>query len=73
MTSAFTYDEAWQYQNGTYTTGYAQVSGQVQELDNSDLSRLTLKYDNQFANKDRYTDESGGQVFNNLLMFNLIL
>jgi hypothetical protein len=71
MTSAFTYDEAWQYQNGTYTTGYAQVSGQVQELDNTDLSRLTLKYDNQFANKDRYTDESGGQVFNNLLLDNL--
>jgi hypothetical protein len=71
MTSAATYDEAWQYQNGTYTTGYAQVSGQIQELDNTDLSRLTLKYDNQFANKNRYTDESGGQVFNNLLLDNL--
>ena len=71
MTSAATYDEAWQYQNGTYTTGYAQVSGQIQELDNTDLSRLTLKYDNQFANKNRYTSESGDQVFNNLLLDNL--
>ena len=71
MTSGYLYDEGWQYQNGTYTTGYAQSSGQVQELDNTDLSRLTLKYDSTFANKNRYTDESGGQVFNNLLIDNL--
>ena len=29
MTSGYTYDEGWQYQNGTYTTGYAQVSGHL--------------------------------------------
>ena len=71
MTSGYTYDEGWQYQNGTYTTGYAQSSGTVQELDNTDLSRLTLKYDNTFSNKDRYTSENGDQVFNNLLIDNL--
>jgi hypothetical protein len=28
-----TYDDGWQYQNGTYTTGYAQSSGTMQTLD----------------------------------------
>lgn len=71
MTSGYTYDEGWQYQNGTYTTGYAQSPGTVQELDNTDLSRLTLKYNNSFGNLNRYTSENGDQVFNNLVCDNL--
>ena len=71
MTSGYTNDEGWQYQNGTYTTGYAQPAGIVQELVHADLGRLTLTYDNPFGNKNRYTSENGDQVFNNLLVDNL--
>jgi hypothetical protein len=60
-TNNFTYDEGWHYQNGTYTTGYAQGSGTVQTLDETDLTRETLLYNNEYGNKNRFTDGLGGQ------------
>ena len=60
-TSNFTYDEGWHYQAGTYTTGYAQISGIVQQLDESDLTRETLVYNNIHGNKNRFTDSNGNQ------------
>jgi len=49
------------YQAGVYTTGYAQGSGTIQQLDESDLSRETLLYNNEHGNKNRFTDSLGGQ------------
>jgi len=60
-TSYRTYDDAWQYQAGTYTTDYGQGVGSVQQLDESDLASETLLYDNQHGNKFRYTDGNGNQ------------
>ncbi len=62
-TSNFTYDEGWHYQAGTYTTGFAQSSGIVQQLDETDLTRETLVYDNIWSNKQRFTDSQGGQDY----------
>lgn len=60
-TANFTYDEGWHYQAGTYTTGYAQGAGTVQQLDETDLTRETLLYNNEYGNKNRFTDGLGGQ------------
>lgn len=60
-TSNFTYDEGYHYQAGIYTTGYAQGSGTIQQLDETDLSRETLLYNNEYGNKNRFTDSLGGQ------------
>ena len=62
-TSNFTYDEGWHYQAGTYTNGYSQGSGNVQELDESDLLRETLIYNNIHGNTNRFTDGLGGQDY----------
>jgi len=62
-TSNFTYDEGWHYQAGTYTNGYAQGSGNVQELDESDLLRETLIYNNIHGNTNRFTDGNGAQDY----------
>jgi hypothetical protein len=60
-----TYDDGWQYQNGTYTTGYAQSSGTMQTLDATDLNSETLTLDNQWGNKNRFTDGNGNQDWAN--------
>jgi len=65
VTSYATYDDGWQYQNGTYTTGYAQSSGIVQTLDATDLNSETLTLDNKWGNKNRFTDGLGGQDWAN--------
>ena len=62
-TSNFTYDEGWHYQAGTYTNGYSQGSGNVQELDESDLLRETLIYNNIHGNTNRFTDGNGAQDY----------
>jgi hypothetical protein len=71
MVSGTNYDEGYNYQAGVYTLQYAQTAGQVQELDDSDLNRLTLKFLNKFSNYNRYTAEDGTQNFVNLLLDNL--
>ena len=60
-----TYDDGWQYQNGTYTTGYAQSSGTMQTLDATDLNSETLTLDNIHGNKNRFTDGNGNQDWSN--------
>jgi len=60
-----TYDDGWQYQNGTYTTGYAQSSGTMQTLDATDLNSETLTLDNIHGNKNRFTDGNGNQDWAN--------
>jgi len=60
-TANFSFDEGYNYQAGTYTTGYLQGSGQVQQLDETDLLRETLLYNNQYGNKNRFTDGNGAQ------------
>lgn len=65
VTSYRTYDDGWQYQNGTYTTGYAQSGGQLQTLDATDLNSETLTLDNIHGNKNRFTDGLGGQDWAN--------
>jgi hypothetical protein len=70
-TSYRTYDDAWQYQNGTYTTGYAQSGGQLQTLDATDLNSETLTLDNIHGNKNRFTDGLGGQDWANAVVGDL--
>ncbi len=70
-TSYRTYDDAWQYQNGTYTTGYAQSSGTMQTLDATDLNAETLTLDNKYGNKNRFTDGLGGQDWANAVVGDL--
>ena len=65
VTSYRTYDDGWQYQNGTYTTGYAQSGGELQTLDATDLNSETLTLDNIHGNKNRFTDGLGGQDWAN--------
>ena len=70
-TSYRTYDDAWQYQNGTYTTGYAQSGGIIQTLDATDLNAETLTLDNKWGNKNRFTDGLGGQDWANAVVGDL--
>jgi hypothetical protein len=70
-TSYFTGDSGWQFQAGTYTTGYAQTGNLIQALDASDLSRETLLYNNQHGNKNRFTDGLGGNDWINAVIGNL--
>ena len=65
VTSYRTYDDGWQYQAGTYTTGYAQGAGTVQTLDETDLNSETLTLNNIHGNKNRFTDGLGGQDWAN--------
>jgi hypothetical protein len=70
-TSYRTYDDAWQYQNGTYTTGYAQSGSIMQTLDATDLNSQTLTLDNIHGNKNRFTDGLGGQDWANAVVGDL--
>lgn len=60
-----TYDDGWQYQAGTYTTGYSQGPGTMQALDETDLNSETLLYNNIHGNKNRFTDGNGNQDWTN--------
>ena len=71
VTSYATYDDGWQYQNGTYTTGYAQGAGTVQTLDATDLNSETLTLNNKWGNKNRFTDGLGGQDWANAVVGDL--
>jgi len=71
VTSYATYDDGWQYQNGTYTTGYAQSGGIIQTLDATDLNAETLTLDNKWGNKNRFTDGLGGQDWANAVVGDL--
>ena len=70
-TSYRTYDDAWQYQNGTYTTGYAQSGSIMQTLDATDLNSETLTLDNIHGNKNRFTDGNGNQDWSNAVVGDL--
>jgi len=70
-TSYYTGDDGWQFQAGTYTTGYAQTGNLIQALDASDLSRETLLYNNQHGNKNRFTDGLGGNDWTNAVIGDL--
>jgi hypothetical protein len=70
-TAYYTGDDGWQFQNGTYTTGYEQTGNLVQQLDATDLSRETLLYNNQHGNKNRFTDGLGGTDWTNAVIGNL--
>ena len=51
-------DVAWHFSSGTYD--YPRTGGTIQELDHSASSPFyTLKYDNAFGNKFRYTTDQG--------------
>ena len=70
-TSYYTGDDGWQFQNGTYTTGYEQTGNLVQQLDATDLNRETLLYNNQHGTLERFTDGLGGTDWTNAVIGDL--
>ena len=61
LTSLALYDDAWQYNNGSYNYTTLANPLYVQQVDwAADSTGWTLKYNNAFGNLNRYTNASGG-------------
>ena len=55
------YDDAWQYNNGSYNYTAVPNPLYTQEIDwATDSTGWTLKYNNAFGNLNRYTNATGG-------------
>lgn len=58
------YDAGWHFANGSYN--YGEEKGILQRLDDSNSQMFsTLIYNNDFGNKNRFTDENGLQDYGN--------
>jgi len=58
-TSYALYDDGWQFGNNKYKASTPPNPETIQELDDSDPYLRTLKYNNFFGNKFRFTDING--------------
>jgi hypothetical protein len=65
-TSYQTGDDAWHVSNGTYDYTPPTYPVSYSKLDTSHASPfLNLESNNAFGNKDRFTDDAGGQTYTN--------
>ena len=61
LTSLALYDDAWQYNNGSYAATTPSNPLYIQQVDwAADSTGWTLKYNNAFGNLNRFTNSSGG-------------
>jgi len=69
LTSLALYDDAWQFNNGSYNYTAVPNPLYTQEIDwATDSTGWTLKHNNFFGNKNRYTNASGGVPIENFAL-----